>query len=307
MLKYSNILISICLCFALSTAQALTLPLPKDGNDLVGRIQYTKVQEGDTLPTIARRFDVGYYELIEANPEINPKHLIPGTTMTIPTQYILPPVERKGLVINLAEMRMYYFPEGKDEVVTYPIAIGRDGWNTPVTRTHVGELRKDPVWYVPETIRQARAKDGVELPKKMEPGPDNPLGKYAMRLATSSYQIHGTNDTTVIGRRDTSGCIRMFPEDIKALFNVAFVGLPINIIDMPFKAGWQNNVLYLETHVPVHDKSNMPEFADNLTPMVKTIVTATHQHPKADIDWDNAIRSGRRKDGVPEAIGQYVG
>lgn len=284
------------------TATALTFPLPTTGNNVVGHIQWTRAKPGDTFCSIGRRFDIAYFQLIEANPSINPDQVPAGTIVVVPTRFILPPVPRKGIVISLAELRLYYFPPDSHTVIIHPIGIGREGWCTPLGITKIIAKTVNPVWTVPESIKKDRANQGVILPNSVQPGPENPLGGYAMRLGIQkqTYLIHGTNDFTGVGRRSSSGCIRMLPEDIEALFPKVAVGTQVNIVNAPYKAGWYNNKLYLEAHVPLQEQK--PNGEPDLAAMKNTIQAAISGH-SGTIYWNTAKQIAEQQNGVPQTIG----
>lgn len=279
-------------------AMATSFPLPAAGSDIVGKLQTTQVEPGDTFATLSRRFNVGYYELIEANPDIDPEAPPLGTVIIIPTRHILPKVPYEGIVINLAEMRLYYFPKNSNQVMTVPVGIGRRDWDTPLGVLSIIEKMAKPTWHVPNSIREARALEGVDLPHSVEPGPENPLGEYAMRLSMRSYLIHGTNDPSGVGRRSSSGCIRLYPEDIEHLFNLVSVGTPVRIINQPYKLGWRKNKLYIEVHQP------LPEHAspDDLNTTLNTIKEIA-QLRSAQIDWKKVKDLAQERSGIPEIIG----
>lgn len=223
----------------------------KPGSDIVGYVQTTVVQPGDTVDDISQKFDVGVYELIEANPHMNPRRLSSGDTLIIPSQFILPPGPRKGIVINLAELRLYYYQKNGTQVTTHPISIGRPEWETPIASGKVVSKKKNPSWRPPDSIRAWYDENDMFLPEVVPPGPDNPLGNYAMRLSIPGYLIHGTNLQGNIGIRTSSGCIRMFPADIESLFYKVKVGDPVRIIHKPYKIGKHYNKIYAETHEPL--------------------------------------------------------
>lgn len=230
-------------------AQALTYEVTP-GSDLVGEVQYHIVEKGDTFADIARKFDVGYIELHEANPNVDPKKpLANGTQLLIPTEFILPAgVPHEGIVLNLAELRLYYFVPNSATVVTFPVGLGQMGWKTPVGQTEIVKKRENPVWIPPDSIRAEAAAKGRTLPAAVPAGPNNPLGKYALNLGWTNYRMHGTIAPSSIGTRASHGCIRMFPEDIESLFNQVDVGTKVNIIHEPFKIGMKDGELYLEAH-----------------------------------------------------------
>lgn len=279
-------------------ALAATFPLPPAGSDIVGALQTAQVASGDNFSTISRRYDVGYYELVESNPEINPDNPRQGTILVIPTRHILPKVPYEGIVINLAEMRLYYFPKNSQQVVTVPVGIGRRDWDTPLGVLSIVEKMAKPTWHVPASIREARALEGVDLPHSVGPGPENPLGEYAMRLSMRTYLIHGTNDPTGVGRRSSSGCIRLYPEDIEHLFNLVSPGTPVRIINQPYKLGWRKNKLYIEAHQP------LPEHAspDDLNVALNSIREMAQLHP-IHVDWKRVTEFTQERSGIPQIVG----
>jgi len=216
-------------------------PLPEEGN-IVGNIYTVTAKEDDTLVDIAREHNVGYDEIRFANPDVSIWVPGEGTEVVIPAQHILPDEERTGLVINVAELRLYYYPEvaagETPRVETYPIGIGRDGFNTPLGITNTRMRLQDPAWYPPRSIREEAAERGDPAPAVVPPGPDNPLGRHAILLDIPGYLIHGTNQPDGIGMRASRGCIRMYPEDIESIFGRIPDGTQVNIIDAPIKLGW---------------------------------------------------------------------
>lgn len=281
------------------TAMGKTFPLPPQG-DIVGQVQTTVVKPGQTLPQIARDFDMGYTELTEANPSIDPDKLAPGTVLVVPSQYILPNTPREGLVVNLAEMRLFFYPKGGREVVTFPMGVGREGENTPIGVLKVIQHIRNPVWYVPESIRQMRAAQGVTLPKMVPPGPENPLGKFAMRLSEPTYLIHGTNDPLGgIGRRSSSGCLRLYPEDIEVLFNMVPNNGNVYIVNEPYKVGWNQNELYLESHVALEAQDDQ---ALDDKAKIRNLVQLATRDRQVNIDWNKALNIGQEVQGIPQAI-----
>jgi len=243
----------VCIaCMLAYPVSALTFAITP-GSDIIGTVQTATILRGESLDDIGQRFDVGTYELIESNPGIDPNNPSSGTAIIIPTQYILPSGPRTGIVINLAEMRIYYFHKNEPLVSTHPIGIGKKDWQTPVGYGKITEKTKDPYWRPPDSIRAWYDEHQMYLPEVVPPGPDNPLGKYAMRLSIPGYLIHGTNASGGIGVRSSSGCIRMHPEDIESLFYKVSVGDPVRIIHKPYKIGRYNNQVYIEKHEPLSD------------------------------------------------------
>lgn len=215
-------------------------PLPEKG-DIIGQDYKVVANQDDTLVDIARAHNVGYEEILSANPEVSVWVPGEGTAVTIPRRHILPNEARTGIVINVAELRLYYYPEVKPGetpwVETYPIGIGREGYNTPLGITKTTIRLENPAWYPPRSMREEAAERGDPAPAVVPPGPDNPLGEHAILLDIPGYLIHGTNQPDGIGMRASRGCIRMYPEDISSIFDNVPSGTQVNIIDQPVKVG----------------------------------------------------------------------
>jgi L,D-transpeptidase ErfK/SrfK len=291
---------------ATQNAAALTFDLPGDGSNIVGKIRTVQTITGDTLASLGRRYEVGLYELKEANPSMDFDTAYgPGKTVLIPTQFILPNTPHKGIVVNLAELRLYFYQPNTREVITFPVGVGRDGWNSPVGQTYIASKSKDPVWHVPESIKEERLKDGVVLPDHVDPGPDNPLGGYRLRLGFAGYLIHGSNDPNGIGRRSSSGCIRMQPEAIESFFNLVPVNFMVTLVDEPVKVGWLNNDLYIESHVPLTGNSEAGSAA--LEKNLHQQVDAAIAKRPADINWTEALKVLHQQRGYPVKIGEGTG
>ena len=258
-------------------ASGHAFPLPLSNNDLVGRVAVVEAREEDTLVDIARRERVGQDAIVLANPGVDRWYPGEGARVVIPSRYILPSVPRRGLVLNTPEMRLYYFSGGDDDgtsqVEVFPVAIGRQGWETPVTETTLVSKQRDPAWYPPESIRREHADEGDPLPRVVPPGPDNPLGRYALRLGLPGYLIHGTNKAFGVGMRVSHGCVRMLPEDVESLFERIPVGTPVQIINQPVKVGWEADTLYLEVHPPLEEgEVNRERLADTVWQLVDEAV-----------------------------------
>lgn len=226
-------------------------------SDVVGEVQVIRARYEDTFIDIARAYDLGFDELVQANPGVDP--WLPGadTRVVLPTQFILPEAPRAGIVLNIGAKRIFFFPKpapGEAPVViTHPVGIGREGWATPIGTTTVVAKVKDPVWTVPASIRREHAEKGDRLPARMLAGPDNPLGAYALRLGFPSYLIHGTNKPSGIGMRVSHGCVQLFPEDIESLFSQVPVGTAVRIVNQPLLVGWRDANLYVEAHPALED------------------------------------------------------
>jgi len=278
------------------TLRAATFAI--DG-DVIGVVTHYSVAPKDNLPEIARRFDVGIIELLAINPGLSPKTLEAGTVLIIPTMHVLPAI-RQGIVLNLSEFRLFYFIDAI-HVMSVPIGIGREGRETPLGITSIIRKRANPVWVPPASIR----KELPNLPPIVPAGPDNPLGQYALSLGIPSYAIHGTNRPYSIGKRTSHGCIRLYPEDIAALFNAVDVATPVTIIDAPFKLGWKGSELFLEI-TPTQLQSDaimkyrkpplvkIPELGDAIRLMGEGVA----------IDWKVVDRAMILRSGLPVMIGK---
>lgn len=224
---------------------------------VIGTLQVTHARGEDTLSDIARRFNIGYEEIVRANPGVDPWLPGEGREIVLPTQFVLPDAPYEGLVMNLAQLRMYYFPPAKaDEprkVITHPIGIGKIGWSTPEGTTKVTAKTKNPTWYPPASVRKEHAAAGDPLPAKVPPGPDNPLGAHAMRLGWPSYLIHGTNKPYGVGLRSSHGCVRFYPEDIARLYDMVPIGTKVTVVNQPFVFGWQDDALYIQAFPVLED------------------------------------------------------
>ncbi len=231
-----------------------TFPYDPKTTGVVGTLQATIAREEDTLSDIARRFNLGYDEVVNANPGVDPWLPRAGTRILLPTQFVLPDAPHEGVVVNLAALRLYYFPKpAKDAarvVITTPIGIGMVGWATPEGTTRIVSKRKDPSWTPPESVRREHAAEGDILPKVVPPGPDNPLGAFAMNLGWPSYLMHGTNKPAGVGMRASHGCIRLYPEDIATLFPQLPVGTRVTVVNQPLVSRLQDGQLYLQSFPP---------------------------------------------------------
>ncbi|HEX3949383.1 MAG TPA: L,D-transpeptidase family protein [Steroidobacteraceae bacterium] len=243
------------------------LPKPKathyfdveSGSDIVGYVQKTVIGKEDTLPDIARRFDVGYEEILTANPGVDPWLPGVGREVVVPTQFVLPAAPHEGVVVNVAAMRIFYYPKHKkgepETVYTHPIGIGKVGWKTPEGTTKIISRQKDPIWVVPKSVREEHQENGEQLPAQVPAGPDNPLGQYEFRLGWPSYLIHGTNKPYGVGMRSSHGCMRLYPEDIAVFFDLIPIGTKVTVVNQPYLFGWRDGTLYLQAYAVMEDDS----------------------------------------------------
>ncbi len=281
-------------------------PLPADGSSVVGSDSGVQTVYEDTLPDLAHRYSLGFYEIIRANPRVDVWLPGAGKTVVLPGRRILPAGPRDGLIVNLPEHRLYYYPKphGHEQpvVVTYPVSIGKMDWRTPLGETRVITKVRHPSWYPPESIRKEHADNGDPLPKVIGPGPDNPLGDFALRLATGhgEYMIHGTNNPTAVGMAVTHGCIRMYPEDVAALFAIVPVGTPVRLINEPVKVAWVGGQLLLEAHPPVDAEGQSLEPDVQMLSQMLDQALGTNT---AAIHWDLARATLRAATGMPTLVG----
>jgi L,D-transpeptidase ErfK/SrfK len=228
--------------------------------------QYTHAKQDDTLLDIARAYNLGQNEIVLTNPSVDRWLPGEGTKVSIPGTRLLPQTPHTGLVLNLAEFRLYYYPKAQKNVArtvtTHPISIGRVDWDTPLGDTRIIAKNKDPVWRPPQSIKDEHAAEGDILPDIFPAGPDNPLGQYALRLGVPGYLIHGTNKPYGVGMRVSHGCIRMYPEDIEKLFSKVWVGMPVHIVNQAIKVGWSEDRLYIEVHPSLMEKDNYQDRLD---------------------------------------------
>lgn len=247
----------------ISSIQAETWVLPPPDIDIFGQIRTTQASRAnpeETLLDIARQYDIGQIEIMLANPNVDRWLPEDGAEVILPSRYIIPHAERKGLLLNLPEMRLYYFFEPKKGekpmIITHPVGIGRMDWITPLGVSRIVEKKKDPTWTPPKSIQMDRIANGEPpYPSVVPAGPDNPLGRYAMRLSigNGSYLIHGTAKPFGVGMRVSAGCVRMYPEDIEALFDKVPIGTQVQIVNQPIKLGWLLDSLFIELHPPLEE------------------------------------------------------
>lgn len=283
----------LALLGALSAAAA-------DAADILGAPASYVTRQDDTLLDIAHAYDLGYVEIRAANPGVDPWLPGEGVSVALPTQHVLPSAPRRGIVINLAELRLYYFPAA-GEPRTFPIGIGREGKETPLGRTTVARKKVDPTWVPTKSERE----ENPDLPAVIGPGPDNPMGKFALYLGWQSYAIHGTNQIYSIGRRGSHGCIRMYPEDIESLFKSVEPGTPVAVVDQPAKVGWHAGELFLEVHPLQADADGLEESgrprSDAAIDASALVGTAAGEDAQW-LDWDVIRRAEIRRDGMPVRI-----
>lgn len=294
-------LLALC-CSA--TAHALEFPLPPTGEDVVGEVQVIKARYEDTFADLGTANHLGYLEMVAANPGVDAWLPGEGTEIILPTRYILPPGPREGIVINLPEYRLYYYPKGRGVVYTYPLGIGREGWGSPLGTGRVTLKTPNPAWYPPKSIREEHAAEGELLPSVVPPGPDNPLGPYKMTLSFPGYLIHGSNKKFGIGMRVSHGCFRMLNHNVLELAAMVPVGTPVRIINEPYKFGISGGKVYLEAHAPLDDEGT-PSVVDKHTTVINALLER-EELSGLSLDWEMVREVVAAEDGLPVAIARQV-
>ena len=303
-----------CLLVALTLlaapfARAAVYALPAHGA-LIGHDRTVRSKASDTLLGIARRYSVGYWEIQAANPHVDMWLPGQGTRVVIPGRFIIPPVAHVGIVVNLPAHRLFYFPRpGRHErpvVITYPVSPGEKGWDTPTGVTRIVRKVPHPVWIPTPSILRAHAQAGDPIPRVWPAGPDNPMGEWALETTLSGGEIyiHGTNNPMAIGMAVTHGCVRLYPEDIAALFPLVPVGTPVTIVNDPILATLQDGRLYLSIHPPLHsqDVPGKPDYA-----AISKVIDQTLGGAQVAVDWARVRRMAERANGMPELIGIAAG
>ncbi|MDP9082259.1 MAG: L,D-transpeptidase family protein [Pseudomonadota bacterium] len=280
----------------------------QDGDEIVGYVQKTIIGKEDTLPDIARRFDVGYEEILMANPGVDPWLPGVGREVTVPTQFVLPAAPHEGVVVNVAAMRIFYYPphkKGAPQIVfTHPIGIGKVGWKTPEGTTRIVSRQKDPVWVVPKSVRDEHNENGDKLPAKVPAGPDNPLGAYMFRLGWPSYLIHGTNKPYGVGMRSSHGCMRLYPEDIAVFFDLIPIGTKVTVVNQPYLFGWHDGILHLQAYTALEDDSR--DWSKNRKRLLNNLLNPKLRQRISDhdgeIDWQRVADLAHTPRAIPVAI-----
>ena len=297
----------LALSFFATATEAAVYEIPPDGSSVVGADTHVTTVYKDTLLDIARRNSLGYYEIIRANPSVDMWLPGEGTDITLPGRRILPPGPREGIVVNLPEHRLYYYPKPKrgekPVVITYPVSIGKMDWKTPIGETRVIQKEKHPNWYPPEGVRKEHLANGDPLPAVVKAGPDNPLGDFAMRLAAGNgtYLIHGTNNPMAVGMAITHGCVRMYPEDVAALFPLIPVGTKVWLINEPVKVAFADGELLMEAHPPVDDEGQNTTEPD--MELLSQKLDQALGNTTAAINWDFAKTALQTANGIPTVVG----
>ncbi|GGD09870.1 L,D-transpeptidase family protein [Halopseudomonas salina] len=293
--------------FAALPLAAFEYPLQGDDQELVGEVYSVTASYEDTFAKLGGEHGFGYLEMIAANPSIDPWVPGEGAEIRMPGLHVVPSVPRTGIVINLPEYRLYYFPPEGGKVLTYPVGIGREGWSSPIGETRVLRKEANPSWYPPQSIREEHAAEGDILPAVVPPGPDNPMGPFKMNLAMSGYVIHGTNKKFGIGMRVSHGCFRMRNEDITQLFPQIPLNTPVRIVNQPFKLGLDGRGdLYLEVHTPL-DEHGLPSTLDRQAAIQALLAQRTDVSGGVRLDWQAIRDAVFAEEGIPVRIGTAMG
>jgi L,D-transpeptidase ErfK/SrfK len=277
--------------------------------DIVGIVQKTTATKEDTLTDIARRFNVGYEEIVRANPDVDPWLPGEGKEIVIPSQFVLPNAPREGIVINAAAMRLFFYPKAKKDepqfVHTYPIGIGKVGWKTPEGATTIVRRKKDPEWRPTASIIREHLKErGEKLEAVVKAGPDNPLGRHAFYLGWPTYMIHGTNKPAGVGLRSSHGCIRLYPEDIAVLFENAPIGTKVQVVNQPYVFGWHDGALHIQAfEVLEDDKRDWKKAqAKLLNKAMAERIRKELEARKEKIDWAAVAKLSEEPRGIPVSV-----
>ncbi len=290
------------MCGLVANAFAVQYPSPSNGNDLIGRMQVIKAKYEDTFADLGDTYSLGYSQLVAANPGVDAWLPGTGTDILLPTRYILPDAPRTGVVINLPEYRLYYYPKDGKTVYTFPLGIGREGWSSPLGNTKIVGKVKDPTWTPPASIRAEHAKDGDILPAVVPAGPDNPLGPYKMQLGFSGYLIHGSNQKFGVGTRTSHGCFRMLNPDVTFLYSILPQGTNVNIVTQPYKIGIEDGKIYFEAHQALDEHP-----APDLHKFLNDFLAKHGNNPNFIIDYSVVQLVAEHHDGIPVQIGNTEG
>ncbi len=285
-------------------AQAADYQLNTPDQQLIGKVFDVTAVFEDTFADLGDTYGFGFLEMQAANPGVDPWLPGAGTNIHMPGQHILPDTQHSGIVINLPEYRLYFYPPEGGSVSTWPVGIGREGWSSPIGQTRVARKEANPSWYPPQSIREEHAAAGDPLPTVVPPGPDNPMGPFKMNLAMSGYVIHGTNKLFGIGMRVSHGCFRMNNLDVTELFPRVPVNTQVTIVNQPFKLGVQNDQLYLEVHTPL-DEHGFPSTLDKQAAIQQLLEARQALVSDFQLDWQAIRDAVYAANGIPVVIGKH--
>ncbi len=286
--------------------QAAVYEVADPESRVIGDVGYTTAAAKDSFSAMARLHGLGFEEMRLANPDMDAWLPEEGAVVTLPTRHVLPVAPRKGIVINVAEYRLYYFGDVDNKpstISTFPISIGRQDWLTPVGTAKVVKKRRNPTWFPPKSVIAEHAERGDVLGSSVPPGPENPLGLFSMRLSIPGYLIHGTNKPAGVGMQVTHGCVRMYPENIEWLFPQVPIGTPVMIVNQPYKFGYIGEELFLQAFPPLEPEDD--EFARSLTRVMDVFVQVVDPQT-TEIDWDAIENAYQNPTGLPVLVGRKI-
>ena len=302
-MKYfeKSFLYFIPLFYFLNTTHAASVFDLEENIEIVGQAEIITAVYEDTLIDLARTHNLGFSEIVMANRTVDKWLPGAGTIIRLPKKFIIPNHSfQDGIIINLPEYRGYYMNNGK--LITFPVGIGRMDWTTPLGKSKVDLKLENPSWYPPKSVQQEYKQRGEYLSPVVPPGPQNPLGKLAMRIdIPGGYFIHGTNKPDGVGMQVSHGCIRLFPEDIKQIFSLIKVNTPVMIVDQPFKIGILGDEILLEIHETLSIDDARNNF-DYIQSMVKNFLSINGIH--STVDWTTVKAIFEEKTGIPSMIVQ---
>jgi L,D-transpeptidase ErfK/SrfK len=278
--------------------QGAAYSLPDEKTQVVGAVTTVRAVYEDTLASLAEKHGLGYRELLRANPGIDPWLPGEGTVVVLPTQYVLPSAPREGVVINVAEFRLYYYPPDRNMVITYPVGLGRQDFRTPITSTRIRAAIANPSWTPTATSRRESAAMGKILPPVVHAGPDNPMGSWAIQLDLPSYYIHGTNQPFGVGQMASQGCIRLYEPHIATLAELVKRGTPVAIVNEPYKMGWRDDQLFVEVHEEIYGEEDPSVLAER----VRKAIAETTKNRASVVDWARLSEHLESPTGLPVAI-----
>lgn len=271
--------------------------LIQSDSNIIGQYKSINIEPGTSLSEVARHYNVAYQLLTNLNPMLVSKKI---NYAELPSEFILPPQVGKGIVVNLAQYRLYYQIPGAQEVISGPVAIGKKGWRASTEATKVLQKQEHPDWVVPQTLVEEAKHQGKHIPAIIKAGPDNPLGDYALKLALPGYFVHGTNTPATVGKRVNYGCIRMYPEDIEELFPIVSVGTSVHIVYEPILVGWRDNELYLEVHRVHHEFKKLSESSFEIAKQKLEAILSNH--PNYPINWHKVKKIVETAQGLPVRV-----
>lgn len=282
-----------------NTNAAQTYPFPAENVSVVGTAEQRILRYEDTIARVARHEGVGFDALRWLNPSVDPWLPGDGTKISLPNVFVLPDAPRTGIVINLSERRLYYFNKRESVLAVFPVGIGTEANATPVLITRTVTKIENPSWTPPPSVRQEHLEKGEVLPAIVPAGPDNPLGDFAIQLAVPGIFIHGTNRPLGVGQEVSHGCIRLYADHIEYLVRTVPNGTQVHIVRQPFKAGWYDGSLHLESHA-----RDSREFTGAVAAILKVADSqpVNSEEEASKVDWDRIMEVARAARGIPERV-----